>query len=589
MDWQHTGRKLSVKAIRLLTRSRLKENEISLLLALLIGLITGFVAVGFHHLVNFTQIIFNSYARKGLAYIHVYFFFFLPAIGGLCSGLVIRYLAAEARGHGVSEVIEAVSIQGGRIPLRVGLAKALASAFTLGSGGSGGLEGPIVQIGSSVGSSIGQVFKMSETRLKHLLGCGAAAGISALFNAPIAGVLFSLEVILGDFSTRAFSSLVLSSVIASVVSRAFFGNQPLLKMPYYGLISVPELIFYVGLGLLMAMVAYAFCRIMDRLESYFSALKSMPVVLRPALGGLMVGGMGILFPLALGGSFLAISQALYGELSIKLLFWLLIAKMVMTALTLGSGGSGGVFSPLLFCGAMGGAAFGRGVGILFPAFTAASGAYALVGMAACFAAAAQAPITAIILVFELTNDYHIVLPLMFACVISTQLFNRWSPESIYTLRLRKRGIHVVQGRDQDIMRNLTVEMAMQRNVDVVHVDDEIGVFMDCVQRTGHHTLPVLDEKNHMAGMLSIHDVNLFRDPASGQYYKVKDVMTGENLQTVFPDEWFATALQRMGRRDVGRLPVMSRRNPKRLIGIISRGDIIKRYNHELVKRHMAQE
>ena len=585
-DLAKLWKKLSTRAIRILLQTRLNETQINLLLSLLIGLSAGFAAVGFQYLMRFSQILFNDYASRGLRYFSQYLIFFLPCLGGLWAGIVIYYGAKDAQGHGVSEVMAAVAIQGGRIPLRVGIVKALASALTIGSGGSAGPEGPIVQIGSSVGSSIGQLFNMSEARLKHLVGCGAAAGMAAMFNAPIAGVIFALEVILGEFSTRVFTALVLSSVIASVVSRAFFGNNPLLRVQSYGLITVRELVFYAALGLLIGLVSYVFYRALYFSEAVFEKIKWIRAPYMAAFGGLLVGGLGILFPYAMGGSLEPISRALYGEWPILLMLTLVLAKMVMTSITLGSGGSGGIFSPLLFCGAMFGSAYGKMVGLFFPGITAASGAYAVVGMSACMAAAAQAPITAIILGFELTNDYRIMLPLMLACVLSTMLFNQFSSESIYTLKLKRRGINVEDGRDQDIMKKLTVDMAMQKTVDTVDETTPISDFIDRVQKTGHAALPVLDLQHHLTGMIAVHDVKMFRGSERQQDLLVRDLMTNENIEVVYPDEWFATALRRMGRRDVGRLPVVSRRNPKRLIGIISRGDIIKYYNRELVLRHL---
>lgn len=581
------GKKLSLRAMRWLSRSPLSENQITLFLALLIGLSTGFVAVGFQQLMHFSQILFNNYASRGLEYIHAYMILFLPCIGGLWAGIIIHYGSRDAKGHGVAEVMTAVAIAGGRIPMRVGVVKALASALTIGSGGSAGAEGPIVQIGSSVGSSIGQLFQMSEAKLKLLVGCGVAAGISAIFNAPVAGVLFALEVILGEFTTRVFSALVLSSVLATVVSRAFFGNVPLLRVPSYGLIAVRELVLYLGLGLLIGVVAYAFHELLHRTESVFEKLRQVRDPYKPALGGLLVGMVGMVVPLALGGSFEPISRALYGEFEIGLLLSLILGKMLLTSLTLGSGGSGGVFSPCIFIGAMLGAAYGQVAGLLFPGLTAAAGAYAVVGMTACVAAAAQAPITAIIMGFELTNDYRIMLPLMFGCVIATLVFNAFCKESIYTFKLKKRGIHVEGGRDQDIMRNLPIELAMNRQVLTVYDDTPIADFVEQVQRSGHPTVPVLDRRDRLVGIISVHDVKLFRDATATEALCVRNLMTSDHVETVFPDEKFSAALSSMSRRDLGRLPVVSRRDPKRMVGIVSRGDILRAYDQELVRRHLA--
>jgi len=363
----------------------------------------------------------------------------LPVIGGVVVGPLVHFLAPEARGHGVPEVMIAMETRGGRIRPILILVKTVASAFTIGSGGSAGREGPIVQIGAAVGSTLGQWLKISRPRLLALVGAGAAGGIATTFNAPIAGVMFTLEVLVGEFNVVSVSSMVFASVSAGVVSRLFLGDYPAFRVPAYELVSNWELLMYLGLGIVAAFVALLFVRTLYFSEHVFEKW-TIPGWLKPPLAGIAIGLMGYFLPQILGTGFAAMDKVLVGQFSFWLVAGLIFARIVATSLTLGSGFSGGVFAPALFIGSMLGSAYGRIMHGLFPSITATSGAYATVGMAAVFAGAARAPVTAIVILFEMTLDYKIMLPLMFATVVSTLLAARLEPESIYTLKLVHRGI-----------------------------------------------------------------------------------------------------------------------------------------------------
>ena len=357
----------------------------------------------------------------------------LPALGGLIYGPLIYFFAREAKGHGVPEVMLAVAQRGGRIRPVVAVVKSLASALCIGSGGSVGREGPIVQIGSALGSTVGQALRMSDDRVRTLVACGAAGGIAATFNAPIAGVFFALEVILGEFTTRAFGVVVISSVTAAVIGRAAFGDVPSFPVPAYELVNVGEFGLYALLAVLAGVIGIVFTRTLYAFEDFFDGIR-MPEYLKPVPGGLCLGLIGVFLPQVFGVGYQAMSQALSGEYALGLLVILLAAKIVAVSLTIGSGGSGGVFAPSLFIGAMLGTAFGTAANALLPGFTAPPGAYGLVGMAAVFTGAARAPITAVIILFELTGDYRIILPLMLAVVLSTLVSEALSRDTIYTLQ-----------------------------------------------------------------------------------------------------------------------------------------------------------
>jgi CIC family chloride channel protein len=341
-----------------------------------------------------------------------------PILGGLIVGPMIFGLAREAQGHGVPEVMVAIARKGGMIRPRVVAVKTVASAITIASGGSVGREGPIVQIGSAVGSVIGQLLRMPTRQVRTLVGCGAAAGIAATFNAPIAGALFATEIILGDFAAGQLTPIVIASVVATVVSRAVLGDTPSFVVPAWELVNPWELAAYSGLGVISAGVGLGFASLLLFCENFFERLR-VPDMVKPALGGIAVGVIGIGFPHVFGSGYESINATLEGHFPLLLLAALLVAKVVATSVTLGSGGSGGIFAPALFLGAVTGGAFGHVVHGVFPASTASSGAYALVAMGAVVSAATHAPITAIIMMFEMTQSITIIPPLMTSCVIAT--------------------------------------------------------------------------------------------------------------------------------------------------------------------------
>ena len=388
------------------------SNISRIVIALLVGLCTGVGAVIFRYLINFFGFIGFTWVPTVFPFLGDLVFILIPALGGLIVGLLIYYFAQEAKGHGVPEVMEAVALRGGKIRPIVALVKSLASAISIGSGGSVGREGPIVQIGSSIGSTLGQKLHMSEDMIRVLVACGAAGGIAATFNAPIAGVIFALEVILGEFSIRYFSLVVISSVASSVIGQAVFGDVPAFLIPVeYGIKSLWEFAFYPVLSVVAALVGVLFVRSLYWSEDLFGKWKSVPEWSKPMFGGVLLGGLALFYPMVTGVywkdypqifnvGYDVIESALAGNLVIGVAAALLMLKLIATIITLGSGGSGGVFAPSLFMGAMVGTVFELGIRSVFPTIIAPPGAYALIGMAATFTAAAHAPITAVLILFE---------------------------------------------------------------------------------------------------------------------------------------------------------------------------------------------
>ena len=504
-------------------------------------------------------------------------------------GPLTYFFAREAKGHGVPEVMEAVAIRGGRIRPVVGLVKALASAICIGTGGSVGREGPIVQIGSAWGSTIGQWLHLSDERVRNLVACGAAGGIAATFNAPIAGVIFALEVILQEFSVGYFSTVVISSVTANVISRVLLGDVPAFPVPPYSLVSVWELPLYAVLGVVAAVVATVFIVLLYKSEDLFERWP-LPEYLKPAVGGLAIGVIGLWVPQVFGVGYETMESTLLNPGAMSVLVVLLVAKLIATCLTLGSGGSGGVFAPSLFMGAMLGGAFGSVVHGVFPESTATAGAYALVGMAAVFAGAARAPITAILILFELTDDYFIILPLMLSTVICTLLAEQLSHDSIYTVKLARRGVRLALGRDIDVMQGVFVSEAMTPLADLDEVATSMSVadLAEEFDRTRHHGFPVLDENGDLHGVVTHRDLEEAMHRGDISHLTVEDIATSPPL-TVYPDEPLWGALKKLGIRDVGRLPVVDRNHPRRLLGVVHRHDVIRAYNLAILRRLDAQQ
>ncbi|MCD6161989.1 MAG: chloride channel protein [candidate division Zixibacteria bacterium] len=584
-----TGQKINATLSRIFERTRYSENMFIIALSILVGVLTGFGSVMFRWLIlTCRDFFFGSIplATSLTGFHRDWFIPIVPMVGGILVGPIVYKFAKEARGHGVPEVMSAVALHGGTIRPRVSIAKSVASAICIGSGGSAGREGPIVQIGSAIGSSIGQLFRLSGNRIKVLVGCGAAAGISAVFNAPIAGVLFSLEIILGDFTIKTFSPVIISSVLASVVSRYFLGDYPAFDIPEYSLVSAWEIPLYMMLGAFAGVISFIFIKVLYWTEDLFDNLNKIPNVLKPAIGGLFLGVTGLITPQIFSDGYEAISSALYGEMFWGLMLVLIFTKIIATSLTLGSGNSGGIFAPSLFLGAMVGGFFGTIMNNLFPGITAPPAAYALVGMGAVVAGATHATITSILIVFEMTGDYRIMLPMMVATVFAT-LVARWlNNESIYTLKLVRQGINLSAGKDISILNEIKVSDVMETHYKSIPIHLSFRGIMRLMEESKENTYPVIDN-GKFYGMLSFQDLrSILTQQVVPELIIASDIATRDIL-TITADENLNEALQKFGFKDLDMMPVIDNNNPTKIIGILRRGDLMVHYNKRLVEK-MAQ-
>ena len=398
-------------------------------IAILIGLLTGLVIGIYDRALLYFSTLFGMQRGFSVHEFPSYYVIFMPALGGLVVGMISYFIIK--RRYGVDGLIETVAIRGAKLNLIDTFLEVSASIITISSGGALGKEAPGILGGAGTGAFVGQILKSPEKRLRVLLGCGAAGGIAAVFNAPLAGVVFVVEVIYGELETSTFIPIVISSVFATLVSNSIIGIETL-QIPSYSLVSpYKELGLYLVFGLLAGVVSTILIRTLYFTKDVFSKIPIHPIF-KPALGGLAVGVIGLFYPRVLGMGYGVITDALNNQFTFKLLLILLFLKILAFSLSLGSGGFGGTIIPSLFAGTMLGGAFGAIVNVFYPGMTAGPGAYALVGMGAVFAGTTRAPLTAILILFELTRDYNLILPLMFACVLSNVMSNALYPESVFT-------------------------------------------------------------------------------------------------------------------------------------------------------------
>ena len=439
-------------------------------IAILIGLLTGLVIGIYDRALLYFSTLFGMQRGFSVHEFPPYYVIFMPALGGLIVGMISHFMIK--RRYGVDGLIETVAIRGARLNLIDTFLEVFASIITISSGGALGKEAPGILGGAWTGALVGRIMKSPEKRLQILLGCGAAGGIAAVFSAPLAGVVFVVEVIYGELTTSTFIPIVISSVFATLVSNSIIGIETL-QIPSYSLVSpYRELGLYLVFGLLAGIVSTILIRTLYFTKDIFSKIPVHPIF-KPALGGLAVGVIGLFYPRVLGMGYGVITDALNNQFTLKLLLILLILKIIAFSLSLGSGGFGGTIIPSIFAGTMLGGAFGTIVNMVYPGMTASPGAYALVGMGAVFAGTARAPLTAILILFELTRNYNLILPLMFACVLSNVMSNALYPESIFTEGLRRKGIKIREGREIDIMTSISVKDAMVTNVQIVSEDKSV--------------------------------------------------------------------------------------------------------------------
>ncbi len=592
--------RLKEKLLKYFSKFEFSQEPIHLLLAIVTGILAGFGGILFYKMIQLVEhLMFYSpagfFGLSNLINLRGWERFviipIIPAIGGLVVGWITIKLAPDASGEGVPMVIENVAKKGGILNPFLAVTKLVTSAISIGSGGAGGREGPVIAIGGAIGSTVGQVFRLNEEQMKSLVGCGAAAGLAAVFNAPIGGALFAMEVVIGSLNMQTFSPIIISSVFGTFVSRSILGNKPVFVIPTFSLRSGYELIFYVILGLFAGFVGVLFVKLFYATEEFFES-KKFPVkskILKPAIGGLIVGIIGIYFPEVFGYTYQGVNASLYSRDSFLILAALLLLKPIATSVTLGSGGSGGTLAPSLFIGAMAGGAFGNIVNVIAPSIVAPPGAYALVGMAAVTSATIQAPLAASILVFEMTDKYETILPLLIAVVAATYISKKYLKGSIYTISLKLKGQFLdVYGRDVNILRSIKVKDAMKPQLVAASESTRLSDLIEMIPESNTSVFPVIKHDGTLSGTISYGEIRqVMMDDTVKELLNilvVKDILNPTNL-SVLEDDDLSSAMKLMLDAGVPSVPVV--REGNQLVGMLFLNDATQAYDKKLLLSEVA--
>jgi CIC family chloride channel protein len=562
-----------------------------------IGLLAGFIAYLLYHLIGlFTNIVFyhrfvfafNSARNNHLgAWVIV-----MPVIGGIIVGFMAKYGSPKIKGHGIPEAMEAVLINRSRIQPRVAILKPISAAIAIGTGGPFGAEGPIIQTGGAVGSLIGQLVHTTASERKVLLACGAAAGMSATFNTPIAGVILAIELLLFEFKSRSFIPLVIASTIATAVHMQLLGTGPMFTVAAMDFGIPHALPFYVLLGGLCGLAAVGFSKLLYWTEAQFEKLP-IDELWWPAIGALGLGIIGYFVPRVLGVGYDTISDILNANLALKLLVVVMLAKAVALVVSLGSGTSGGLLAPMFMSSAALGGIFALGVDRIFPGAHLSAGAFALVAMGAVFGAASRAAFTFIIFAFEITRDYNSVLPLMLVTVIAAGIAMLLMPSgSIMTEKLVRRGLRIHQDYEADMLQQMSVSQTMDPEVPAVPGDMWLVDLADRIARrdpevSRHQALFIMGGDGKLAGVITRGDVFRALDKDSTQSMTVLDAGTRDVVVT-YPDEGLHDASAKMLLNNIGRLPVVDRTDPGHVVGYLGRHGIMAARLRRLDEEHVRE-
>ena len=562
-----------------------------------IGLLAGLIAFVLYQLIGlFTNIFFyHRFAAEFLSARHNQLGLWvipIPVIGGIIVGFMAKYGSSKIKGHGIPEAMEAVMVNRSRIEPRVAILKPLSAAIAIGTGGPFGAEGPIIQTGGAVGSLVGQAFHTTASERKVLLACGAAAGMSATFNTPIAGVILAIELLLFEFKARSFIPLVIASTLATAVHMQLLGAGPMFKVTPMDFGIPHALPFYLVLGLVCGLAAVGFSKLLYWAEDQFEKLP-VDELWWPAIGALGLGIIGYFVPRVLGVGYDTIGDILNANLAWKLLLVVMVAKAVALVISLGSGTSGGLLAPMFMSSAAMGGVFAMGVDRILPAANLSAGAFALVAMGAVFGAASRATFSFIIFAFEITRDYNSVLPLMLVSVIADGVAMWLMPRaSIMTEKLARRGLHIHQDYEADVMQQVRVSETMDRDVPTLPANMKVSELSDLIARRDpsvgrHQGMFVLDADGKLAGVITRGDVMRALDADPTGAATVFDAGTRAVIVT-YPDEMLHDASSKMLRNNIGRLPVVDRKDPRKVLGYLGRPGIMAARLRRLDEEHVRE-
>jgi CIC family chloride channel protein len=559
------------RALRAADQLRLSENQLFLALSIVVGILAGLAAVLFHLSIERTTRVFFGLSPSAVRLLLV------PAVVSLVTGILLLKVFPDVRGSGVPQTEAAFHLNGGVIHPRVPLGKFLMGVLTIGAGHSLGREGPSVQIGAGLASAIGQWFRLSPERVKELVPVGAAGALSAAFNTPVAAVIFALEEIIGDLNASLLGSTVVASVASVVVARSILGNEPLFHVPDYHLVHPAELMAYAALGLAGGLVSLVFCKGLLGLRASFARLPAWSRALHPAVGGVFVGGLLVGVPQIMGVGYESVDRALNGGLAFRTLLLLGVMKLVATIASYSSGNAGGVFAPTLFMGAMAGGALGTIVNQVAPFPTGDPGAYALVGMGALFAGIIRAPMTSVFMIFEITQDYQILVPLMVANLLSFVISRRYQPTPIYHALLLQDGVHLpATSRRTERGRWRAGQVMRETALPIVPVEAAVAQALATAHESGS-TACLVGTRDEIVGLVVLD--RLAEAAGAGRGSEPVGPLAEALPAHAHPDHPIDVVFERLGQSG-GLLPVLSRQNVRRLEGVISSEDIARFFQNQ---------
>lgn len=567
------------------------DQLILALLAVVIGTGAGLGEIAFRYLLQGVQFAaFGSSAQRILLWVETlpwWHVVLAPTLGGLAIGLFIRYLMPGGRPRGVADVIEAAALRDGRMSVRAGLGAAIVSAGSLGVGASTGREGPVVHIGATIGAWLAKYLGLSSRMTRTLLGCGVAAAVAASFNAPIAGVFFALEVVIGHYGLGAFAPVVLASVTGTIISRLHYGDFPAFVLPAeFSIESFWEFPAFAILGIVSAVVAVAFMRATFGVEDLVKRL-AIPRVISPAIGGLIVGVIAIWFPQVIGVGYEATDQALREALPIWLLLVLIVAKIVATSVSLGCGFGGGVFSPSLFLGAMTGGAFGYIASLPFPELSSGAGAYTLVGMGAVAGAVLGAPISTILIMFEMTSDYGLTIAMMVAVVIASVLTEQVGGRSFFQAQLDRRGINISGGRETTLLAEIKVGDLMKHDFARIRPEASFEDLREEFHTARYGEVFVMGKQGDLVGVVTLADL-AHAEPADGKTNCSAADACRANQPVLAAGDGLAKAMDLMDKAGESHIPVVDDHESRCVVGVVHEHDIMLAY-HRALMRARAEE
>ncbi|MGH7587504.1 MAG: chloride channel protein [Gemmatimonadota bacterium] len=566
------------------------ENAIFFTAVCLVGLLGGLAGAAFRWL--FDLAVMGFWGRSGdivsvAAASPPWLRVAVPVLGGALAAALAGLFALRRReAGGFPEILEIISLGGQTIRLSRALERASASLMTLASGGAVGREGPMGQIAAAFGSRVGRSFHFSEERIRILVAAGIAAGFAAAYNTPIAGALFVMEVIIGSFNMVFFGPAIVAAAISTIVTRLFAGPGPIYAPgAEYAMVSALEIVPYLVLGFLAGLASVLFQVTMERMYALWNRLR-LPPLARTPLGGLVVGGLALLSPFVLGNGYEGINLVLAGEMALALMAILFVLKMLATTTTLASGGSGGVFTSIMFLGAMLGGVFGAGLHTVFPDETATAGAYALVGMGGVIAGTTHAPLLAILMVFELTQNYGIVLPIMLTSVMAYWTARTIRRTSIYTEELRRRGMRWEGTAQERLMRSLVVRDIMLTDVPLYPASLPLERIIEVFQDSRALQIYIGDGDGRLLGIVELHAVKRELGEARGEYgpLVIADDLVTE-IPVVTPDDSLVEVNEKLWFRDLGQLPVVEEVEARRFLGIVTRRDVLGAFDREVLRRN----